>query len=170
MSPPLFEYLTRYPTIRCAVSPPLLLKHLRNLCGVPTQVWTSDQIPQIEMCGCQSSSTCISECGTPSWACFVIKDIRKTKWGSGSLEHINYNRFQASPKKNWWPYYRNGVKNRIFCKILLSILQILPLIQDLNSLKLISNNFKNWNFGQNFCWYPGAWLIFFHTPLLEGGG
>ena len=35
--------------MRCP--PPLLLKHLRNLCSVPTQVWTSDQLTQIEMCG-----------------------------------------------------------------------------------------------------------------------
>ena len=69
--------------MRC---PPLLLKHLRILCGVPTQFGTSDQMTQIEMCGvppppnyqtsyhfgCQSSSTYISECGTPSWACSYL--------------------------------------------------------------------------------------------------
>ena len=80
-----FLVLTKYLQSECAVSPPLLLKHLRILCGVPTLVWTSDQMTQIEMCGvppppnyqtsyhfgCQSSSTCISECGTPSWACFT---------------------------------------------------------------------------------------------------
>ena len=35
----------------CGVPPPLLLKHLRILCGVPTLVWTSDQITSIGMCG-----------------------------------------------------------------------------------------------------------------------
>ena len=32
-------------------------------------------------------------------------------------------------------------------------------MQYLHSLELISNNFENWIFGQNFCWYPGAWRM-----------
>ena len=61
--------------------PPLLLKHLWILCVVPTLVWPSDQMSQMEMCGVPPpnsqtsyqfswhfSSTCILECGTPSWA------------------------------------------------------------------------------------------------------
>ena len=66
--------------VRCLL---LFLKHLRILCGVPTLIWTSDQMSQIGMCGvpsppnfqtsfqfgCQSSSTCISKWGTPNWDC-----------------------------------------------------------------------------------------------------
>ena len=57
-------------------------KHLRILWGVPALVWTSVYMSQIGMCSvpptnsqtsyqfsCQSSSTYISEWGTPSWAC-----------------------------------------------------------------------------------------------------
>ena len=82
------------PSNRMCSAPPLLLKHLRILCGGPTLVWTSDQMTQIEMCGfppppnyhtsyhfgCQSSSPCISECGTPSWACYLkILSIYQTE-------------------------------------------------------------------------------------------
>ena len=54
MSPPFFEYLARCPKIECAVSPP------------PPKSQTPYQF------SCQSSSTCISECGTFSWACYSI--------------------------------------------------------------------------------------------------
>ena len=84
----------------CSMSPP---KIFRSLCGVHTQVRTSDQMPQMGMCGvpppnsqtsyqfgCQSSSTCISECGTPSWACFCIlcnKNGVKGLYGQKSQQH-----------------------------------------------------------------------------------
>ena len=55
-------------------------------------------------------------------------------------------------------HIKKGVSKIIFfCKILFSILQIQPLVQDLNCFKLFSNIFENWIFGRNFCWYPGAW-------------
>ena len=37
--------------MKCAASFPLLLKHLKILCSVPTLVWTSGQITLIGMCG-----------------------------------------------------------------------------------------------------------------------
>ena len=46
--PPILHFFVH---MICAVSSPLLLKHLRILCGVPILVCTSDQIPSIGMCG-----------------------------------------------------------------------------------------------------------------------
>ena len=69
----------------CGVPPPLPASQTSyDFVRCLTLVWTSDQITQIEMCsvppppnyqtyyhfGCQSTSTCISKFGTPSWACF----------------------------------------------------------------------------------------------------
>ena len=67
--------------------PPTRLNAHIFMCGVPTLVWTSDQIASIGIYSGfhllllkhlfnsvinLASSTCIFECGTPSWACFIM--------------------------------------------------------------------------------------------------
>ena len=91
----LFEYLTRYPQMECAVSPPWLLKHLRTLCGVPTLFWKHDKMIQNGLCVCgvppPNSQTSYKlswaqllslsvALPTPSWAFFLFfcgDDIRR---------------------------------------------------------------------------------------------
>ena len=88
--------------MECVVSPPWLLKHLRTLCGVPTLVWTSDQMSQIGMLGvhppnsqisyqfsCQFSTTFISECGTSSWACLDFDPFCLEDW-----MHLNFDQLE----------------------------------------------------------------------------
>ena len=52
----------RFSQLECAV-PPLLFSHLRILCGVPTFVWISDQIPSNWMCDVPSFLRIL--CGVP---------------------------------------------------------------------------------------------------------
>ena len=50
--------------------PPSASRISKNLNGVPTPVWTSYQkSPPSSQTSYQSSSTCISECCNPKWAC-----------------------------------------------------------------------------------------------------
>ena len=50
VSPISLDFWQVFPQLEYAV-PPLLLIHLKIVCGVPTQAWVSDQIPSIGMCG-----------------------------------------------------------------------------------------------------------------------
>ena len=51
----LTSFLTLYFQVKCAVYLNLTSQRSYNLCGVPTLVPTSDQIPSIKMCGIPSS-------------------------------------------------------------------------------------------------------------------
>ena len=96
--PTLVKHLTRYPQMKCAVSPPpLFVKHLRILCSVPTLVWASDQMPQDGICNVPRTlfsnillvqSTCISQCGTPSSTCCWVLVLLSMNCTKVKLSHI----------------------------------------------------------------------------------
>ena len=70
----------------CPMSPPKLFHLYSNyvwcLCcapGAPNQ-WSSVFLPHSALAWIQSSSACIFECGTPSWACCKIVILLSITW------------------------------------------------------------------------------------------
>ena len=93
---PLTKYVRcPHPNKVCAVSPPSKYMYFpepicyplkKSMCGVPPPkfssvpwtlwlclgFWAKLRIWQVPACKMKPSSTCILECGTPSWACFFL--------------------------------------------------------------------------------------------------